>query len=85
MDGSNSWFGLLYGMRIFDMQTIKAMRTALNEVCRHLPESAIAPRMEAACRILESAASGERTPNGLLSAGRQAIIDEFGEFMVRAR
>lgn len=62
----------------FDNKTIKAMRTVLEEVCRHIPADSGEAQSFVASRILECAKQGERTHNGLLAAGRRAVIDQFG-------
>jgi hypothetical protein len=65
-------------MEQFDRVTVTAMRTALDEVCRHIPSQSTTVRAFIATRILESARQGERTLDGLKRAGRRAVIDQFG-------
>jgi len=65
-------------MNQFDQTTVAAMRAALEEVCRHIPEKSIGARTFVATRILESAHGGEKSIDGLLRAGRRAVIDRFG-------
>ena len=68
-------------MEKFDAETVKAMRTALEEVCRHIPAASVDAKSFVASRILECAKRGERTHKGLLAAGRRAVIDQFGTLM----
>jgi urease gamma subunit len=62
----------------FDAKTVKAMRAAVEEVCRHIPADSVEAKSFVATRILECARQGERTHTGLLAAGRRAVIDQFG-------
>jgi len=64
-------------MNTFDSKTISAMRTVLDEVCSHIPANATAARAFIASRILEAARDGEETYDGLLAAGRRAVLDQF--------
>lgn len=65
-------------MNKFDNQTIAAMRSVLEEVCSHIPPNASSARTFVASRILECASKGEETYDGLLAAGRRAVLDQFG-------
>ncbi len=65
-------------MKTFDRETIEAMRTVLEEVCSHIPADSTSARSFIASRILECAGTGEHSYGGLLSAGRRAVIDQFG-------
>jgi hypothetical protein len=65
-------------MSKFDSQTITAMRTVLEEVCSHILSNSTSARIFIASRILECASKGEQTHDGLLAAGRRAVIDQFG-------
>jgi hypothetical protein len=65
-------------MNQFDPTTINAMRTVLDEVCSHVPAASVEARTYVASRILECASRGDRTYQGLLSAGRRAAIEQFG-------
>jgi hypothetical protein len=66
------------GMQTFEPKLISAMRTVFDEVCSHIPSSSTSARTFVAARILECARSGEETYEGLLAAGRRAVIDQFG-------
>jgi hypothetical protein len=68
-------------MHEFKIDTIKAMQTILEEVCRHIPSNSSAARTFVATKILECAGSGDQTYEGLLAAGRRAVIDLFGSSM----
>jgi len=63
-------------MQQFEPKLISAMRTVFDEVCSHIPSTSA--RTFVAARILECASSGEETYEGLLAAGRRAVIDQFG-------
>jgi len=65
-------------MHEFKIDTIKAMQTILEEVCRHIPSNSSAARTFVATKILECAGSGDQTYEGLLAAGRRAVVDQFG-------
>jgi hypothetical protein len=65
-------------MNQFDSKTIVIMRSVLEEVCSHLPASSTSARSFVASQILKCASSGEETYEGLLAAGRLAVIDRFG-------
>jgi len=65
-------------MKQFDLETVGTMRAALDEVCRHIPAQSASARTFVATRILESAHGGERTFDGLLRAGRRAVLEQFG-------
>jgi hypothetical protein len=65
-------------MTQLDGKTISALRTVLNDVCSHLPASSIAARTFVASKILECAHRGEQTYDGLLEAGRRAVVAQFG-------
>lgn len=65
-------------MNRFDTKTISAMRTVLEEVCSHIPTSATSARTIVATKILDCASNGERSYEGLMAAGRRAVIDQFG-------
>ena len=62
-------------MSKFDADTVAAMRSALQEVCSHLPAKSTAARTFVASRILECASKGSQTPDLLLDAGRRAVIE----------
>jgi hypothetical protein len=64
-------------MHEFKIDTIKAMQTILEEVCRHIPSNSSAARTFVATKILECAGSGDQTYEGLLAAGRRAVVDQF--------
>ena len=65
-------------MNQFGSETITKMRTVLEEVCSHIPQTQTSARTFVASQILECASSGEETYDGLLAAGRRAVIDQFG-------
>jgi hypothetical protein len=65
-------------MRQFEQKTISAMRTVFEEVCSHIPSNSTSARTFVASRILECASGGEQTYDGLLAAGRRAVIEQFG-------
>jgi hypothetical protein len=65
-------------MRQFEPKIITAMLTVFEEVCSHVPSDATSARAFVAGRILECASNGERTHDGLLAAGRRAVIEQFG-------
>jgi hypothetical protein len=65
-------------MNKFDSKTIAAMRTVLEKVCSHIPANSTTARTFIAARILECASAGEETYDGLLAAGRRAVLDQFG-------
>ena len=62
-------------MSKFDADTVAAMRSALQEVCSHLPARSTAARTFVASRILECASKGNQTHDLLLDAGRRAVIE----------
>jgi hypothetical protein len=62
---------------MFDSKTVADMRSILDEVCSHLPESSTEARTFVASRILECAKQGETTHAALLAAGRRAVLDRF--------
>ena len=62
-------------MKKFDAATVVAMRSALQEVCSHLPAKSTAARTFVASRILECASKGNQTHDLLLDAGRCAVIE----------
>jgi hypothetical protein len=64
-------------MNRFDPETIAAMRTALDEVCSHMPVDSISARTFVASRILECAGSGVTTLDDLKTAGKRAVLDRF--------
>jgi hypothetical protein len=75
------WLNFILGvflMSTFDSNTIRAMRLVLEEVCSHIPASSTSARTFVASRILECASNGEETYEGLLAAGRKAVIEQFG-------
>jgi hypothetical protein len=65
-------------MSQFSAETVRAMRAALAEVCRHIPMHSADTRAFIASKILECAFQGEKTYDGLLQAGRRAVIARFG-------
>jgi hypothetical protein len=65
-------------MPLFNAQTVTAMRAVLEEVCSHIPANSTSARTFIASKILECASNGEETYDGLLAAGRRAVIDQFG-------
>jgi hypothetical protein len=65
-------------MNQFDSKTIVTMRSVLEEVCSHIPANSNSARSFIASQILKCASSGEETYEGLLAAGRRAVIDRFG-------
>jgi hypothetical protein len=65
-------------MNSFNSETITVMRTVLEEVCSHLPSNSTSARSFVASRILECASKGDKTYDGLLAAGRRAVLDQFG-------
>ena len=64
----------------FDPGMVSAMRGALEDVCRHLPQHSAANSLRAfvASKILQSARDGEKTYSGLARAGRSAIAEAAG-------
>ena len=66
-------------MNRFDPETIAAMRTALDEVCGHMPVDSISARTFVASRILECAGRGVTTLEGLKTAGKRAVLDRFAD------
>jgi hypothetical protein len=69
-------------MSQFNAETVAAMRTALAEVCSHIPQHSTDARAFIASKIVECACQGERTYDGLLRAGRRAVIERFGNASV---
>ena len=69
-------------MSRFNPLTLAAMRAALAEVCSHIPHHSPDARAFVASKILESAYHGEKTYDGLLQAGRRAVIERFGSVNV---
>jgi hypothetical protein len=65
-------------MSQFSAETVKAMRAALAEICSHVPDKSPDARAFVAAKILECARQGEKTYDGLLQAGRRAVIERFG-------
>jgi hypothetical protein len=65
-------------MNQFDSKTIETMRSVLDEVCSHIPANSTSARSFIASQILKCASTGEETYDGLLAAGRRAVIDQFG-------
>ena len=65
-------------MSDFGSDTIGVMRTVLDEVCSHIPRTSTDARTFVASRILECASKGDRSYDGLLRAGRRAVIEKFG-------
>ena len=65
-------------MAQFDRNTIKAMQTALDDVCSHIPQKSVEARRFVASKMLECAGNGNRSRGALLAAGRRAVIDQFG-------
>jgi hypothetical protein len=65
-------------MNQFDSRTVGTMRSVLEEVCSHIPPNSTSARSFIASEILKCARSGEETYEGLLAAGRRAVIDQFG-------
>jgi hypothetical protein len=65
-------------MSQFSTETVRSMRNALAEVCSHIPQGSTDVRTFVASRILERASQGEETYDGLLKAGRRAVIERFG-------
>ena len=64
-------------MRKFRNETIRAMRSVLEEVCSHVPATANSTRTFVASRLLECASMGEESYDGLLAAGRRAVLEQF--------
>jgi len=64
-------------MKQFDSNTVTAMRTALDEVCRHVPLSATSARTIVATRILQRASEGEACYDDFRDVGRRAILDQY--------
>lgn len=62
-------------MNKFDSKTTAEMRTVLEEVCSHIPSNSTSAPTFIASRILECASKGEETYDGLLAAGRRAVLD----------
>jgi hypothetical protein len=65
-------------MNQFGSKTIVTMRTVLEEVCGHIPANSTSARAFIASQILKCASSGEESYDGLMAAGRRAVIDQFG-------
>jgi hypothetical protein len=72
------FFGGETTMSRFSIETVAVMRRALAEVCSHIPERSPDARAFIASKILECAYQGEKTYDGLLQAGRRAVIERFG-------
>jgi hypothetical protein len=66
----------------FRPQTIAAVRGVFDEVCGHIPNNCNSARAVIGSRILESASTGEEAYEGLLAAGRKAVLDQFGSIDV---
>jgi hypothetical protein len=64
-------------MTQFDNETVTAMRTALDEVCQHVPVSATSARTIVATRILQRANEGKACYDDFREVGRRAILDQF--------
>jgi hypothetical protein len=65
-------------MNTFDGDTIRTMRAVFDEVCGHVPRNSNSARTFIASRNLECASKGENSYEGLLAAGRRAVLDQFG-------
>jgi hypothetical protein len=66
------------GMRQYAPRTIAAMQAVLDEVGSHISPNSTSARTFIASRILECASNGNETHEGLLEAGRRAVIEQFG-------
>ncbi|OSI32770.1 hypothetical protein [Bradyrhizobium canariense] len=58
---------------MFEQATTALLRAVLDEVCEELPSSETGARTHVACKILEAAKTGERTPDQLRQIGRKAL------------
>jgi hypothetical protein len=65
-------------MNQYCSKTITTMRSVLEEVCSHMPASSTSARVFIASQLLKCASAGEESYEGLLAAGRRAVIDQFG-------
>jgi hypothetical protein len=60
-------------MTQLDSKTLSALRTILDDVCSHLPLSAISARTLVASRILDRAQTGHQTFDELKQVGLEAL------------
>lgn len=58
---------------MFDTAATAILRAVLDEVCESISHREIGARTHVASRILEPAAKGEVSPDGLRQGGRQAL------------
>ncbi|MGY0574725.1 hypothetical protein ACTGJ9_029715 [Bradyrhizobium sp. RDM12] len=58
---------------MFEQATTALLRAVLDEVCEKLPRDETGARIHVACKILESARTGEATPAVLRQVGRKAL------------
>lgn len=58
---------------MFDTATTALLRAVLDEVCESVSHREIGARTHVASRILEAAAKGEVSPDGLRQVARQAL------------
>ncbi|MCK1616416.1 hypothetical protein IVA96_07040 [Bradyrhizobium sp. 159] len=58
---------------MFDTATTALLRALLEEVCRSVSQGEIGARTHVASKILEAAARGEISPEGLRQVGRDAL------------
>lgn len=58
---------------MFDTSTTALLRAVLDEVCESVSHREIGARTHVAAKILEAAARGEVSPEGLKQVGRQAF------------
>jgi hypothetical protein len=65
-------------MNKFGSTTVATMRAVLEEVCVHIPRNSTSVRAFIASQILKCASAGEESYDGLLTAARRAVIDQFG-------
>jgi hypothetical protein len=65
--------GVEDAMTQLDSTVISALRTVLDDVCRHLPPGSVSLRTDVASRILQCAHVGEQTYEELRQAGLQAL------------
>jgi hypothetical protein len=65
-------------MNQFGSTTVVTMRSVFDEVCRQIPADSTSARVFVASQILQCASTGEHSYDGLLAAGRRAVIEQFG-------
>ncbi|MCK1294954.1 MULTISPECIES: hypothetical protein [unclassified Bradyrhizobium] len=58
---------------MFDASTTALLRAVLDEVCENVSACETGTRTHVATKILEAAAGGEVSPEGLRLAGRRAL------------